>query len=230
MSLGPFSAVRVDYEGEGLSEEGCPAAPWSLLQDWIAAAVARQQERGDVPEPLSMSVATSDPDGLPDVRTVLLRDLDLRGPAFYTSTTSAKGEQLAANPGLAVALTWPAMFRSVRMRGYAEALPRAQVEDYFRSRPWGARVGAHASAQSRPVPDRAALETAYRESAERFPDTGSPDDVPVPEGWGGYRLVADRVELWAGRRSRLHDRIVWERVGPGGLDEPAAWHRLRLQP
>ncbi|MGD8200275.1 pyridoxamine 5'-phosphate oxidase [Ornithinimicrobium sp. W1679] len=230
MSTGPFSAVRVDYEGEGLSEEVCPRAPWSIVQDWIAEAVARQGERGDVPEPLAMSVATSDPDGLPDVRTVLLRDLDRRGPAFYTCTSSAKGEQLAANPGMAVALTWPAMFRAVRMRGYAEALPREQVQNYFRSRPWGARVGAHASAQSSPVPDRAALEAAYQQSAERFPDTGSADDVPLPEGWGGYRLVADRVELWAGRRSRLHDRIVWERVGAGGLDEPAAWHRLRLQP
>lgn len=230
MSIGPFAGVRVDYEGEGLAEDSCPAAPWSIVQDWIAAAVGRQAERGDVPEPLAMSVATADPGGLPDVRTVLLRDLDLRGPAFYTHTTSAKGEQLAANPGMALALTWPSMFRAVRMRGYAEALPREQVEDYFRTRPWGARVGAHASAQSRPVPDRAALEAAYQESAERYPDTGSPLDVPLPQGWGGYRLVADRVELWAGRRSRLHDRIVWERVGPGGLDEPAAWHRLRLQP
>ena len=78
--------------------------------------------------------------------------------------------------------------------------------------------------------DRASLETAYQECAGRFPDTGSPDDVPVPPTWGGYRVVVDRVELWAGRPSRLHDRLVWERTGPGGMDVPTAWRRSRLMP
>lgn len=226
----PYRSHRVDYDGEGLSEALAPRAPLEIVQAWVEAAVQRQADHGDAPEPTAMSVATVDADGVPDVRTVLMRGLDDRGPAFFTSTRSTKGRQLAANPGVAASLTWPAMFRAVRFRGYAELLPQEEVEAYFRSRPWGARVGAHASAQSRPVPDRAALETAYTEAARRFPDTGSPDDVPVPDGWGGYRVVADRVELWAGRRSRLHDRLVWERVGPGGLGDPSAWRRVRLAP
>ncbi len=221
---------RVDYQGEGLSEQQAPDAPLEIVQAWLEAAVQRQGEQGDVPEPTAMSVATVDRDGLPDVRTVLLRSLDRRGPAFFTSTRSAKGRQLRDNAGLAASLTWPSMFRAVRFRGYAELLPAEDVTAYFQGRPWGARVSAHASAQSQPVPDRATLEAAYQQAAERYPDTGRPDDVPVPEGWGGYRLVADRVELWAGRPSRLHDRLVWERVAPGALDEPSAWHRVRLAP
>lgn len=226
----PYRRHRVDYEGEGLSEAQAPEAPLEIVRAWLEAAAERQAGAGDVPEPMAMSVATVDADGLPDVRTVLLRSLDRRGPAFFTSTRSAKGEQLRHNPGMAASLTWPTMFRAVRFRGYAELLPPAEVTAYFQGRPWGARVGAHASAQSQPVPDRASLEAAYQEAARRYPDTGSPDDVPVPDGWGGYRLVADRVELWAGRPSRLHDRLVWERVGPGALDEPSAWRRLRLAP
>ena len=101
--------------------------------------------------------------------------------------------------------------------GAVAVLADEDVLAYFRSRPWASRVGAHASAQSRPVADRETLETAYRESAERFPDTGSPEDVPVPQDWGGYRLVVDRVELWAGRRSRLHDRIGISEQAPAAV-------------
>lgn len=225
-----LGSPRVDYEGEGLAEADAPDAPLPLVLSWIREAVARQAERGDVPEPTAISVATVDADGLPDVRTVLLKGLDAAGPYFLTNLDSAKGRQLRANPGIAAALTWPSMFRAVRFRGRAEELSRAEVTDYFRTRPWSSRVSAHASAQSQPAPDRASLETAYQQSAERFPDTGEPDAVPVPEVWGGYRIAVERVEVWAGRRSRLHDRLVWERTGPGGLDDPAAWRRLRLQP
>lgn len=224
-----LGAERVDYRG-GLDEEDCPDAPLEIVQRWVAEAVARGAERGDVPEPTSLAVATVDADGAPDVRVVLMRDLDARGLSFFTDLTSIKGEQIAAEPRVAAALTWPSMFRAVRFRGRATQLSREEVEAYFRTRPWGSRVGAHSSAQSRPVPDRQTLETAYQQAAQRFPDTGSPDDVPLPDTWGGYRLMTDRVELWAGRPSRLHDRIVWERTGPGGLDEPGAWRRSRLMP
>ena len=228
--MNPYRSHRLDYEGEGLAEAHAPDAPLEIVEAWLQAAVQRHADAGDVPEPTAMSVATVDADGRPDVRTVLLRSFDRRGPAFFTSTRSTKGVQLGGNPAVAASLTWPSMFRAVRFRGYAELLPPAEVTAYFSQRPWGARIGAHASAQSRPVPDRATLEAAYTAAAQRFPDTGSPDDVPVPEGWGGYRIVVDRVELWAGRPSRLHDRLVWERVAPGDLGEPAAWRRLRLAP
>lgn len=227
---GRLGAERHDYDGY-LDEADVPDAPLPVVQAWVADAIERMPSLpGGLAEPTALSVATVDADGAPDVRTVLMRDLDEVGPSFFTSLRSAKGEQLAHEPRVAAALTWPSLFRAVRFRGVARPLPEQEVRDYFVSRPWGSRVAAHASAQSRPVPDRASLETAYRQSAERYPDTGSPDDVPVPQGWGGYRIAVDRVELWAGRPSRLHDRLVWERTGPGGLDVPQAWSRSRLGP
>lgn len=227
---GPLGAQRLDYQG-GLDEADAPAAPWELVRAWVDDAVERLPAAvGGLAEPTALTVATVDAEGAPDVRVVLMRDLDVRGPAFFTHLDSAKGQQIAHEPRVAVALTWPSLFRAIRFRGVAEQLPRDEVETYFRSRPWGSRVGAHASAQSRPVADRDALEAAYEQAAERFPDTGSPEDVPLPESWGGYRVLPDRVEVWAGRPSRLHDRIVWERVGDGALDDPSAWRRSRLMP
>lgn len=221
---------RVQYTSEGLDERTVPTAPLPLVQRWLAEAFDRARERGDVPEPGALSVATVDADGAPDVRTVLLRDIDAAGPSFMTNLASAKGRQLAHEPRVAVALTWPSMFRAVRMRGTARELSTEESWAYFRARPYGSRISAHASRQSTEVADRESLETAYRMLAERYPDTGSPDDVPLPERWGGYRVEVDRVEVWAGRPSRLHDRIAWERVGHGGLDEPGAWRRHRLSP
>lgn len=227
---GRTGSDRVDYTGEGLSEAQAPDAPLPVVQAWLDEAIARGREQGDVPEPTAISVATVDADGMPDVRTVLMRYLDATGPAFFTGLSSAKGRQLAARPVMAAALTWPSMFRAVRFRGRAHQLDRDLVTEYFRSRPYGSRISAHASAQSAPVAGRAELEQTYRDCEQRWPDHGDPEDVPVPEHWGGYRLVPDSVELWAGRRGRLHDRIVWDRLGPGGLDDPAAWRRGRLQP
>lgn len=224
-----LGAPRHDYAGQ-LDEAGAPAAPLDIVRAWIADAVERLPAAGGLAEPTALCVATVDAEGAPDVRTVLMRDLDEVGPSFYTNLLSAKGEQIAHEPRVAAALTWPSLFRAIRFRGVAEPVPPQEVRAYFVSRPWGSRVAAHASAQSRPVADRASLETAYQECAGRFPDTGSPDDVPVPPTWGGYRVVVDRVELWAGRPSRLHDRLVWERTGPGGMDVPTAWRRSRLMP
>ena len=225
-----LGAQRHDYDGF-LDETDAPDAPLEIVRAWVADAVERlPAAAGGLAEPTALSVATVDADGAPDVRVVLMRDLDEVGPSFFTNLRSAKGEQIAHEPRVAAALTWPSLFRAIRFRGVAEQLPEEEVRAYFGSRPWGSRVAAHASAQSRPVPDRATLVAAYQECAERFPDTGSPDDVPVPEGWGGYRIRPDRVELWAGRPSRLHDRLVWERVGPGDLATPEAWRRGRLAP
>lgn len=220
---------RLEYVGEGLSEGALAPTPFQQVSRWVEEARARQREVGDVPEPDALSVATVDDDG-PDVRTVLMRFLDPRGPGFVTNLTSTKGRQIAEHPQLAASLTWPTMFRAIRFRGRAELVERAEVEDYFGARPWGARISAWASHQSEPVTGRTELEAAYREYAARFPDRGRPDDVPVPEQWGGVRLRPHRVELWGGRINRLHDRLVFTRTGDGDLDEAASWSLSRLQP
>lgn len=220
---------RVDYTGAGLGEAQLAATPYEQIVRWVQEARGRQQERGDVPEPDALSVATVDEQG-PDVRTVLMRFLDPRGPGFVTNLQSIKGRQLAERPQIAASLTWPSMFRAIRFRGTAELVDPAEVAAYWEQRPWGSRISAWASHQSEPVAGREQLEEAYARYAARFPDRGRPGDVPVPEHWGAVRVSAHRVEFWAGRVNRLHDRLVLIRVGEGHLDDAASWSVSRLQP
>ena len=226
-----MSAVdRVEYEGEGLTEAELAPTPWQQASRWVGEANERARAVPDVPEPAALSVATVDAEGRPDVRTVLMRFFDPAGPGFVTNLGSAKGLHLSGNPAIAAALTWPAMYRAIRFRGVAEPLSREEVTGYFQSRPWGSRISAWASEQSRLIEGRAGLEEAYARRAEQWPDHGRPDDVPVPDSWGGYRIAADEVEFWGGRRNRLHDRLVFVRVGEGSLDDAAAWRVERRQP
>ena len=223
-------ALRRENHGEGLTESELAATALEQARSWVDEAVHRSVERADVPEPLSMSVATIDAAGRPDVRTVLLRFLDERGPGFVSNLDSAKGVQIAANPAVAAAITWPAMYRAIRFRGVARQLGRPEVERYFRERPWGSRIGAWASRQSQVVRGRSELEEAYQRYAAQWPDQGDLADVPVPDSWGGWRITCDEVEFWAGRRDRLHDRLVFVRVGEGGLGDTSAWRVERRQP
>ena len=227
---GRIAAARFDYDGDGLAHEQLLAPPYAQARRWVDDAVARSQVEKDVFEPLAMSVATVDAAGVPNVRTVLMRFLDERGPGFVTALTSAKGREIAANPVMAVALTWPPMYRAIRFRGRAVMVDRAEVLDYWQSRPWASRISAWTSQQSEPVGSRTDLEEAYARRAAEFPDTGAESDVPVPDFWGGYRVVPDEVEFWAGRRNRLHDRLVFTRVGDGDLGDAASWSVSRRQP
>lgn len=222
--------TRIDYTGTGLSEDEVADTPWQQATRWVDDAVARSAAQADVPEPHALSVATVDGQGVPNVRTVLMRFFDERGPGFLTNTLSAKGNELAGNPSIAASLTWPSMFRAIRFRGTAALLDRDEVTDYFGSRPWGSRISAWASKQSEPATSRAELETAYATFAQQWPDHGTPDDVPVPDFWGGYRITCSEVEFWGGRTNRLHDRLVFTRVAEGSLDDAAAWSLGRRQP
>jgi pyridoxamine 5'-phosphate oxidase len=221
---------RVDYRGDGLVGGDVAASPYLQARAWIDGAVTAAAERDDVPEPTAMSVATVDASGAPDVRTVLMRFFDERGPGFVTNLESAKSQQLQANPRIAASLTWPAIYRAIRFRGTAELIGRDEVEAYFDSRPYGSRLSAWASDQSRPAADRAELERRWQDALERFPETENGGHVPVPDFWGGWRIVCDEVEFWAGRSNRLHDRIVFRRQGPGDIADQTAWTVLRLQP
>jgi pyridoxamine 5'-phosphate oxidase len=221
---------RVDYSGEGLDESQVAASPYLQAREWFDAAVTAAHERDDVIEPTALSVATVDASGAPNVRTVLMRFFDERGPGWVTNVESAKGAEIRANPRVAAALTWPTLYRAIRFRGVAVPLERVEVEQYFASRPYGARISAWASDQSRPAADRAELERRWQEALDRFPETGRPDEVPVPDFWGGWRIACDEVEFWAGRANRLHDRILFRRSGAGDLADAESWARTRLQP
>lgn len=221
---------RIDYTGDGLLESDLLGSPYLQVRAWVDTAVAAAEDRDDVSEPTALSVATVDGTGTPDVRTVLMRFLDERGPGFVTNLGSAKSLQLTGNPRIAASLTWPALYRAIRFRGTARPVERDEVTAYFRSRPYGARLSAWASDQSRPARDRAELESKWADAQARYPETGEPDEVPVPDFWGGWRIDCDEVEFWAGRTNRLHDRIVFTRLGTGDLGDAASWARGRRQP
>lgn len=242
----------MDYTGDGLDETDCAPTPLEQVERWIAQARAAEVSGAESPEGVALSFATVDAAGAPNVRTVLMRFLDARGPGFVTDSGSAKAREIAANPRVAASLGWPALFRVVRFRGFAEPIEEAALADYWGSRPWGSRISAWASHQSAPVSGRAELEARFAEYAARFPDRGGVEDVPVPPTWAGYRIRPVEVEFWAGRTSRLHDRLVYSMSGDGSgaaseapwggapwdsapdvmplLDDPANWTLSRRQP
>jgi pyridoxamine 5'-phosphate oxidase len=221
--------ARLDYAGElidDLGSAGGASAPLSWIERWYAEAQADDR----IAEPGAMIVATVDADGLPDARTVLLKGLSPQGLTFYTNTRSAKGHQLAHNPYAAVVLLWHPMFRQVRLRGPVTPTSADDAAAYFAARPRDSQVATRASRQSQPIGSRAELEARVSAEDARWPDTGSPHDVPPPSTWGGYVVRPDVVELWVGQRSRLHDRLVFQRAGDGGLDDPSSWRTQRVQP
>ncbi len=169
-------------------------------------------------QPEAMALATADAEGRPSVRMVLLKGFDAQGFVFYTNHGSRKGGELEANPAAALVLYWVALHRQVRATGLVTRLPTAESEAYFRSRPRSAQLSAAASPQSEVVPDRAWLERRVDELEVRFEG----DDVPLPEAWGGYRLVPDEVEFWQGDPNRLHDRLRYRRGEDGWAIERLA--------
>lgn len=209
-----LSAVREQYQHEGLHRADLAADPLDQFRAWYAEWAAIEPF-----DPTAVALATADADGRPSVRFVLVRRVD-HGFCFFTDTTSRKGAELAVNPQAALCFGWIPLSRQVRAVGAVGPLPDADVDAYWESRPRESRISAVASAQSQAVPDRAALEQRWREVAE----TVGPDGPIVrPEGWGGYRLVPDEVEVWQGRADRLHDRFTYIRIG-------GAWDIQRLMP
>jgi pyridoxamine 5'-phosphate oxidase len=167
----------------------------------------------------AMTLATSTADGRPSARVVLLRGLDERGLAFFTNRASRKGRELEKNPRAALVLYWPELGRQVRVEGAVERVDDEESRAYWETRPLPSRIAAWASPQSRPLADRVELDALYTAAAARFGDDG----VPLPDFWGGYRVVPEAVEFWQHQDDRLHDRIRYERTESG-------WQRERLAP
>ena len=207
-----ISIDRTSYEGDPLHPADLGDDPIAAVAAWVNHADARGE-----PQANAMCLATADAAGAPSARTVLLKGVD-HGLVFYTNYNSAKAADIAATGRAAVNFTWLNIHRQLRVEGQVDKVTAAESDDYFASRPHGSQLAAAASAQSSPIASRAVLENAFAELFERFPEA-----VPRPDGWGGYRLVPDRIEFWQGRRNRLHDRIEFRR-------HDAGWTVTRLAP
>lgn len=211
-----IEALRREYESSPLDVDGIDPDPLAQLSLWLDewAAVAPN-------EPAAVILATAGLSGGASARNVLLRGLDERGLVFFTSYESRKGAELQGDPQCTMLFSWVPLLRQVHVQGEVARTTRAESEGYFASRPRGSQLAAWASAQSTVLPDRATLDAAFAEAAERF--DGS--DVPCPPHWGGYRLVPSAVELWQGRQNRMHDRLRYVREGDEG-----GWRVERLSP
>ena len=190
--------------------------PLSLFQAWFDEAVKLEPR-----DPNAMSLATVDAEGMPDVRTVLLKGFDRRGFVFYTNLDSQKGQELTARPKAALVFHWKSLSRQVRLRGTIEPVADAEADAYFATRPRLAQIGAWASKQSAPLESRMAFEKSVALHMAKF----AVGTVPRPSNWSGFRLSPLIIEFWQDRPYRLHDRIEFRR---GGLGEP--WRKTRLYP
>ena len=198
-----LAGLRRTYQGLPLLEADLAPDPVSQFAEWFGDAVD-----AGLPEPNAMVVATSSAGGRPTARTVLLKGYDENGFVFYTNYESRKGRDLAENPRAGLLFPWHSIRRQVRVEGPVVRLSREESAAYFRSRPYGSQIGAWASRQSAVVHSREELDDRYAELAERWPE-----DPPVPEFWGGFRVVPTEVEFWQGQLDRMHDRLRYRRSG-----------------
>ena len=190
--------------------------PFVVFSEWLKAAEAAEPN-----DPNAMALATVDPDGLPDVRMVLMKGFDSEGFVFYSHIASQKGRELAANPKAALLFHWKSLRRQVRIRGNVSPVTDAEADAYFATRPKQAQIGAWASKQSQALESRFAFEQAIAKVAARYVVS----DVPRPPGWSGWRITPLRIEFWHDRPFRLHDRIEFRRDGSG---QP--WSKTRMYP
>ena len=215
MDAAALAALRRSYELAGLDVADVDRDPTRQFARWLADAVA-----ADLTEPNAMVLATADSTGRPRARTLLLKAADDRGFTFFTNYGSTKGRHLAENPQASLCFPWIDLERQVTVTGAVEKVSAEESAQYFRSRPHGSRLGAWTSRQSEVIASRQVLEERHAEFTDRYPEGV---EVPVPEFWGGYRLVPDEVEFWQGRPNRLHDRVRYRREGQ-------AWTIQRLSP
>ncbi len=214
-----FKGSRQSYEKDALTEKNTPLSPYALLETWFKDAVSEQ-----VGEAYAFSLATCGADMYPAVRTLLMREIKEQGDGivmvFYSNYDSQKGQDLAENPRAEALFFWADLERQIRIQGKVSKLDKQLSKAYFNSRPKDSQVAAWVSQpQSGVVDSRETLDERFAKLSQTFDG-----DVPLPEYWGGYVLVAEQIEFWQGRANRMHDRLLYQK------DNSATWSRQRLMP
>ena len=210
-----LEAIRREYLLNGLSHDMLDADPQKQFSLWMEQAID-----SGIADPTAMTLATVSASGQPSQRIVLLKHTDSKGYVFFTNYTSAKAQDMAVQPKVSLHFPWHLLERQVLVSGHVEKVPHEETEAYFWSRPRESQIAAWASKQSQPVASRDELMERFNELSERFKDK----PVPVPEFWGGYRVIPEKIEFWQGGANRLHDRFVYIKQVDG------SWNIQRLAP
>ena len=210
-----ISDYRREYTKGGLHRDDLSESPFELFEKWL-----KQADEASVPEPTAMTLATVSKMGKPTQRTVLLKMFDEKGFVFFTNYSSQKAQQIRENSNVSILFGWRELERQIEINGKAEKIPTTESLKYFLSRPRGSQLGAWASTQSSPITTRELLEGQLKKIKQKF----SEGEIPIPDFWGGYRIVPETIEFWQGGVSRLHDRFEYTRKEGNG------WDIERLQP
>jgi pyridoxamine 5'-phosphate oxidase len=194
--------LRKNYCKYGLSRNDLEETPLKQFDKWFI-----QAKEAGVNEPNAMSISTVSAEGFPSSRTVLLKIYDEQGFVFFTNYTSQKAQEIDCNPNVAILFPWLDLERQIRISGQAEKISKKESFAYFTSRPRGSQLGAWISPQSKIIESRDFLQMKLAQIKSKF----SNGEIPLPDAWGGYRIVPHRFEFWQGRSNRLHDRFVYEK-------------------
>jgi pyridoxamine 5'-phosphate oxidase len=208
-----FESLRVSYEQGELNESEVSHNPLDQFNKWLQEAIKNQ-----VPEPNAMVLATVNKDGQPGARNVLLKSADENGFIFFSNKNSDKASDLKQNPNCTLLFSWLSQHRQVIVKGKAEEISKDESNTYFQTRPYGSRISAWVSEQSQVIKNRAELEKRVKEFMDKYPE-----NVPMPDHWGGYLVKPESIEFWQGRPSRLHDRIRFTK-------KSNAWTIERISP
>jgi pyridoxamine 5'-phosphate oxidase len=207
-----LNALRREFTSQGISREQMNENPFTQFEQWI-----QQASDADLTLPNAMSLATSNEDEV-SIRTVLLKTFDNKGFVFFTNYNSKKSQQIKQNPKVALLFPWLDLERQVKISGTVEKISTLESIKYFSSRPKDSQLGAWASSQSSSISSRQALLMQFESMKNKFKQ----GEVPLPDFWGGYRVVPQRIEFWQGRENRLHDRFVYIKQGEDWVIERLA--------